>query len=233
LTGNQLTNFAFLVSFPNLTSLSFGLTGVRDLRLPGTLDHLTELELGSVSLTNLDFLKQTPALTTLVLRDVSVRSLVFPSGAPHLEQINCGGCGTTCLIIAPDMIGPLSVSADVGSALTVVAPETVRIGGSWDRTPTRVFTYPPTPTLSLRKDGATEFELTLKAYPGVYSVEASEDLDAWIATALLTNVLGQASAPITLPEASSSQFYRIALPYARSLVLDPPLQQPEQDKELH
>ena len=141
-----------------------------------------------------------------------MRSLIFPSGAPHLEEINCGGCGTTRLVMAPDLTGSLSILADPGSALTVVVPENVRVGGSWDGRPTRVFIYPPTPTLSLHKTGATELELMLKAYPAVYSVEASENLDAWISSALLTNTLGQASALIILPEASSSQFYRVALP---------------------
>ena len=195
-----------------MTSLSLDLKGIRELRLPGTLGHLTELGLQWISLTNLDFIKQLPALTTLGLSSVSVRSLAFPSGGAHLERIDCGGCGTTRLIMAPDMVGPLIVAADTGSTLTLIVPESLDVNDSWDRQPIRVLTYPLAPALSLRKTGTTELELTLKAYPGVYSVEASDNLGSWVTSGLLTNVLGQTSTPIALPETNSSQFYRVALP---------------------
>jgi hypothetical protein len=101
------------------------------------------------------------------------------------------------------------------ASLMVIVPESLVASGIWigdppQSKPKRLFAYPPQPTLSLRQTSVTDgFELTLKAYPGVYSVEASENLDAWVSRGLLTNVVGEASAVIALPESSASHFYRV------------------------
>ncbi len=177
ITGNlELTSLILPMGLSNLTSLSLRSNGLVNLSLPPGLSHLVTIDAGGNRLTRLQLPAGLTSLTTLFLAANQLSSLTFP---PDLTQL------TSLVLGQPDNPLTTVVMSETLAAHLVDTVSTLRNQG------VAVFTFPLTPQLvSPQKTANGDFVFDLVGPPGVYTILASTDLQAFSILGTLNNKTG-------------------------------------------